>query len=93
MEITPEQYEHIDGLLPRQCGNVRLDDMAVLNAILYVMEHGCKWRGLPERFGNWHTISTRMSQWLSKGVLDRVFVELQRRGIVRIRVEAASLRR
>ena len=29
----------------------------MLNAILYVAEHGCKWRGLPLRFGNWHTIS------------------------------------
>ncbi|WP_425526911.1 transposase, partial [Xanthomonas oryzae] len=27
----------------------------VVNALLYVAEHGCKWRGLPERFGNWHT--------------------------------------
>ena len=46
---------------------------------------------LPERFGNWHTIYTRMSRWASKSVLDRVFVELQRRRIVRIRVEVASL--
>jgi len=35
----------------------------VLNAILYVAEHGCKWRGLPKRFGNWHTIYTRMNRW------------------------------
>ena len=91
MKITPEQYEHIGGLLPHQRGNVSLDNLAVLSAIPHVMEHGCKWRALPERFGNWHTIYTRMSRWSSKGVLDRVFVELQRRGIVRIRVEAASL--
>ena len=58
MDITPERYEHIGGLLPRQRGNVNLDNLAVLNAILYVMEHGCKWRGLPERFGNWHNIYT-----------------------------------
>ena len=75
MEIAPEQYEHIGGLLPRQRGTARFDNLAVLNAILY--EHGCKWRGLPERFGNWHTIYTRMSRWLSKGVLDRIFVELK----------------
>ena len=24
--------------------------------------HGCKWRGLPKRFGNWHTIYTRMNR-------------------------------
>jgi hypothetical protein len=26
----------------------------------YVAEHGCKWGGLPKRFGDWHTICTRM---------------------------------
>jgi transposase len=52
----------------------------VLNAILYVAEHGCKWRGLPKRFSNWHTIYTRMNRWPKRpksGVLDRVFKELQ----------------
>jgi transposase len=63
----------------------------LLNAVLYVAEHGCKWRGLPKRFGNWHTIYTRMNRWAKKGVLDRVFEELQRAQIVQIRIEAVSL--
>ena len=91
MKITPEQYEKIGDLFPRQRGNVNLDNLTVLNAILHVMEQGCKWRGLPEHFGNWHTIYTRMNRWAKKGVLERVFVELQHLGIIHIRVEAASL--
>ena len=55
MEITPEQYEKIKDSLPLQRGNVRLTNLQILNAILYVAEQGCKWRGLPRRFGNWHT--------------------------------------
>lgn len=23
---------------------------------MFVTAQGCKWRGLPKRFGNWHTI-------------------------------------
>jgi transposase len=65
--------------------------LEVLNALLYVAEHGCKWRGLPPRFGNWHTIYTRMNRWSKSGVLDRVFEKLQREQIVRIRIEALSL--
>ena len=61
MEITEEQYARIESVLPRQRGNVSLSNLTVLNAILYVAEHGCKWRGLPQRFGNWHKIYTRMS--------------------------------
>ena len=91
MELTTAQYERIAPLLPKQRGNVSLSNLRVLNAILYVAEHGCKWRGLPERFGNWHTIYTRMNRWSKHGVLDRVFEHLQREQIVRIKVEAMGL--
>jgi transposase len=74
-----------------QRGNVSLSNLQVLNAILYVAEHGCKWRGLPKRFGNWHTIYTRMNRWSKSGVLDRAFERLQQSQIVRIRIEAVSL--
>ena len=91
MELTQTQYERIAPLLPKQRGNVDLSNLQVLNAILYVAEHGCKWRGLPERFGNWHTIYTRMNRWWKSGVLDRVSEPLQREQIVRVKIEASSL--
>jgi len=91
MEITEAQYQRIASSLPRQRGNVKLPNLQLLNALLYVAEHGCKWRGLPKRFGNWHTIYTRMNRWSKNGVLDQVFEQLQREQIVRIRIEAVSL--
>ena len=63
----------------------------LLNAILYVAEHGCKWRGLPKRFGNWHSIYVRMNRWSKKGVLDQVFAKLQPEQILRITIEAFAL--
>ena len=48
MEITEAQYERIKDALPVQRGNVRLNNLQVLNAVLYVAEQGCKWRGLPK---------------------------------------------
>src|ERR1017187_2976115 len=91
MEISEAQYRRIEPGLPRQRGNVSMSNLAVLNAILYVAEHGSKWRGLPKRFGNWHTIYTRMNRWSKNGVLDRVFEQLQREQIVRIRIESVQL--
>src|ERR1019366_8084956 len=91
MEITEVQYARIESSLPRQRGNVSLTNLAVLNAILYVAEQGCKWRGLPKRFGNWHTIDTRMNRWSKNGVLDRIFEQLQREQIVRIQITAVKL--
>ena len=91
MEITEQQYRRIEPVLPRQRGNVSLPNLMVLNAMLYVAEQGCKWRGLPKRFGNWHTIYTRMNHWSKNGVLDAVFEKLQREQLVRIRIEAVFM--
>src|SRR6266700_7130060 len=91
MEITDTQYRLIEHCLPRQRGNVSLSNLRVLNAILYVAEQGCKWRGLPKRFGKWHSIYTRMNRWSKNGVLDRVFEKLQLEQIVQIKIEAFSL--
>jgi transposase len=91
MQITEAQYRRIEACFPRQRGNVSISNLQVLNAILYVTEHGCKWRGLPGRFGNWHTIYTRMNRWAKAGVLDRVFAALQEQQIIRIKIEAMSI--
>ena len=64
MEITEGQYQRI---APR-------------NAILYLAEPGCKWRGLPESFGPWHTVYMRWRPWNKRGVLARVFAELPEAG-------------
>jgi len=94
MELTREQYKQIEPFLPKPrgipCGE-RLDNLTVINAILYVAEQGCKWRGLPTRFGNWHTIYTRMNRWAKRGVLERLFIEMQQRQMVRIKLEAVSM--
>ncbi|MEM5453200.1 transposase, partial [Paraburkholderia guartelaensis] len=69
MEITEAQYQRIEHCLPRQrVATVSLTNLQV-QCDLYVAEHGCKWRGLPKRFGRWHTIYTRMNRWSRSGVL------------------------
>ena len=65
----------------------------MLNAILYVAEHGGKWRGLPPLFGRGHIIYTRMNRWSKTGVLDRVFAHLQKEQLVRLKLEAVLMDR
>ncbi len=91
MELTQEQYDRIAHVFPVQRGNVRLSNLQVLNGTLYVAEHGCKWRGLPPRFGRWHTVYTRMNRWAKRGVLDRIFEHLQREQLVRVRLEVVGM--
>jgi transposase len=91
MKITEEQYRLIEDDLPRQRGNVRLPNLQVINAILYVVENGCKWRALPEHYGHWHTVYMRMNRWAKAGVLARLFKRLQEEQIITIKIEAVSL--
>jgi transposase len=91
MELTEAQYDRIKDCLPRQRGNVVVDNLLILNGILHVVEQGCKWRALPTRFGKWHTVYTRMNRWSKAGVLDKIFIKLQEEQLIQIKVEALSL--
>ena len=91
MEITEAQYARIADCLPIQRGNVVLDNLSFINAILYVCENGCKWRALPSKFGNWHTVYVRMNRWAKNGILKALFNELQKQQIISMKIEAMSL--
>ena len=90
-EITEKQYALIRPYLPVQRGNVRISNLTVINAILFVAENGSKWRALPERFGKWHTVYTRMRRWADAGVLDRLFDALQEHHMIRVFVDCLGL--
>jgi transposase len=91
VELTEVDYRRIEHCFPKHRGTVTYSNLEALNAILYIAENGAKWRKLPEKFGNWHTIYTRMRAWAKSGVLARVFEALQQEQIIRIKVESASL--
>ena len=77
MKINEAQYEKIGKILPKQRGNIKLNNIDFINALLYICENGCKWRALPKEYGNWHTIYVRFNRWAKNGVLERLFLELQ----------------
>ena len=81
----------IQPYLPVQRGNVRVSNLRVINAILFVAENGCKWPALPSRFGKWHTVYTRMRRWADAGVLDRLFDALQKHHMIRVSVDCLGL--
>jgi transposase len=87
MEITREQFAQVEPYLPRQRGNVVHQNLAIINAILWLAENDCKWSALPRRFGAWHTVYTRVNRWGKAGVLDRVFEQMQRMQLIRLRLE------
>lgn len=91
MKLTQDDYEKIADCFPKHRGTIKLSNLFVLNAILYALENGCKWRALPKEFGNWHTIYMRMYRWYKNGILAKAFKKLQEEGILRFKIEVISL--
>jgi len=72
MEIPAEHYEKLKHILPVQRGNVSVENVIFINAILYVCENGCKWRKLPKEYGYWHPIYKRFNRWVKAGIIDKL---------------------
>ena len=89
--LNETQYNLIKPYLPTQRGNVKISNLDLINAVLYIAENGCKWRALPEKFGNWHTIYTRLKRWAEKGVLERLFIGLQEQNLIKISITCLGL--
>jgi len=87
MEINIEQYEKLRHLLPIQRGNVAVENITFINALLYICENGCKWRRLPKEYGKWHVIYKRFNRWVKAGIINKLFQELHVQGIA----ESAAL--
>jgi hypothetical protein len=62
----------------------------VINTIPLLAEDRCEWRSPPNRLANRHSIYIRMNRWPKAGALGRLFAELQREQLIRIKLEASS---
>lgn len=91
MKITQKQYQRIEPYLPVQRGNVEIENITFVNAILYIVENGCKWRGLPKQFGKWNSVYQRCRRWAKSGVLQRLFIALQKEQIIAVNVEIMAI--
>jgi transposase len=97
-DITDAQWAELDPLLPdpawlagrggrreKHCRRV------VVDAILYVVDNGIKWRALPADFPPWPTVYKRFALWEKAGASQRVLDALRDRvRLVAGRVAAPS---
>ena len=79
--LSDEQWVKIEPLLPTDVrGKARVDDRKVLSGILHVLKSGCRWVDCPPEYGPHTTIYNRFTRWAERGVWERLFEELARRG-------------
>jgi putative transposase len=83
-DLTDAQWALVEPMLtrPRRSdgrGRPReVDVREVLNAILYVLREGCRWRSLPHDFPNWNTVYWYFAKWSDDGTLVRIHDTLRR---------------
>lgn len=70
---------------------VRMDNLQVLDASLYVAANGCERSAPPAHSGAWHTVYMRMQHWSRAGALDQGFERLQRHRLMQVRLKAVCL--
>ena len=79
--LTDDQWAKIEPFLPTDVrGNPRVDDRRVISGILHVLKSGCRWIDCPAEYGPHTTIYNRFVRWAKRGVWERMFIELSRRG-------------
>ena len=71
-ELTDAQWNKIKFLFEteKRVGRPSLNPRRVLNAILWILKSGARWRDLPARYGNWNSIYHKFRKWCSQGLFE-----------------------
>jgi len=82
-QLSDAQWEKIRRLLPSNGGRGGqwLDHRLMIDAILWVLSDGGRWRNVPDRFGPWQTVYDRFRKWTREGLWDKILLHLQARKI------------
>lgn len=70
-DLTNEQWEKISKYFPY--GNKSsVHKRALVEAVLYLVNNGCKWRALPHDYPNWSTVKSFYYRAVQSGVWEKV---------------------
>ena len=59
----------------------KISNYEFMCAMLYIVENGCKWRALPKKYGNWHTIYMKFSRW-SNGTISKILEAMKKQKLI-----------
>ena len=89
--ITLDRFMRVAHLLPRQSGNVAVDNYRFVNALLWMCRTGAPWRDLPECYGKWITVCRRFNRWSGNGAMERLFTALQEERIIGVEIRVLAM--
>jgi transposase len=78
-DLTDDQWTRVFPFIPapKFGGRPRTtDERQIVNAILYIVTAGCKWRLLPTNFPPWQTVYSYYAAWCKKGIWQKLHYAL-----------------
>lgn len=70
-DLTDKQWEEIEPLFTNMRKR-KWEKRELVNAVLYLVDSGCKWRELPHDFPNWKTVYSFFSRANVKGLWENI---------------------
>jgi transposase len=79
--LSDDQWQQIKNLLPTngRRGGQWKDHRAMIDAILWALSDGGRWRNLPAEFGPWQSVYDRFRKWCRDGTWDALLDALRAR--------------
>jgi len=74
-DLTDSQWEVIAPLF-KGMREYKYSKRELLNAVLYIVDNGCKWRALPHEFPAWQTVYSFFRRAKETGLWDKILQHL-----------------
>lgn len=74
-DLSIAQWKILEKLLPCKAATGRPREYSlqvVVNAILYILVEGCRWRSLPKEYPPWQTVYSWFRLWRKDGTLEEI---------------------
>ena len=82
MKLTKTRYKKLDELMPIARKPAKISNYEFICAMLYIVENGCKWKALPKKYGNWHTIYMKFSRWSKNGTISKILEAMKKQKLI-----------
>ncbi len=82
--LRDDQWQRLEVFVPggfKGKRELRTDNRRFLNALLWIVRYGGRWRDLPRQMGKHEAVKRRYHRWIEMGVLDGILAALAREAI------------
>lgn len=74
--LTDSQWDEVKKVLEPKERKRKNGLPVIVSGIVYLLENGCKWEGLPPQYGNYKTVWYYYHKWMVFGVLEKLLFSL-----------------